>query len=252
MSKILSPILLSFLLVTSYGQVREVKSRASSYKSGGSGGSSSSSDSYSYSSDDGSDNFFVALIGDVIFGSIYHGFSQAQFYQLNNANEEDWRISLEIKVNGGVNFSDVEFFDSQTIRGNWGLFSTQVRRFNVNDVSGAFTTIDWQIVQFNLINREKVRWTMGMGISHETQMNQTHFEWATEFQVSLFDNKWMPYVTYRKSGDGYPRTEFSGMLEFRPFRDRINEFSFRAGYVHQKLYDIPFHFPTIGVGFWLK
>lgn len=211
---------------------------------------STSSDDSSSSSDD--DSFLAALVGDILFGSIYRGFNVAQFYQLNNANEEDWRTGFEIKVNGGVNFRKVEFFDSQMIRGNWGLFSTEVRRFNVNDVSGAFATFDWQILQFNLINREKIRWIIGMGISHETQVNQTHFEWKTEFRVSLFENKWMPYLIYRQSEDGYPRTEFSSMLEYRPFRDRIHEFSFRFGYVHQKIYEVPFHFPSIGISFWLK
>lgn len=248
MGRFLVSTLFSFIFFFVNAQVREVKSRADDYKSGD---SSSSDNNYTSTTDDGN-NFFADLFGEILFGTIYHGFSTAQFYQLNNSDEEDWRTSLELKANGGVNFSSVDFFDSQLIRGNWGLFSTEVRRFNVNDVSGAFTTIDWQILQFNLINREKVRWVIGMGISHETQINQTHFEWKTEFQVSLFNNKWMPYFIYRQSEDGYPRTEFSGMLEYRPYRDRIKEFSFRAGYVHQKLYDVPFHFPTVGIGFWLK
>ena len=233
----------------SFAQVRDVKSRASDYKSNKS--SSSSESSYSYSSGGGDGNFFVALFSDVLFGSIINGFSAAQHAQLNNADVEDWRTSLEVGVSGGLDFGEVEFFDRQMIRGNWGLFSTQLRRFNVNDVSGAFTTIDWQIVQFNLINLEKVRWVFGLGISHETQVDQTHFEWASEFYVTI-KNKFTPFVTYRQSEDGYPRREFTGMLEFRPFRKRAAEFSFVGGYVHQKLYDIGFNFASAGVMFRLK
>lgn len=248
--KIFLIILFSFAALSIQSQVREVKQRATEYSSG-SATSDSRSYSYESTSEDG-DFFLVQLVGELMFGSIINGFSTAQFYQLNNSNSEDWRISFEAGLNGGINFSQVEFFDSQTIRGNYGLFSMQLRRFNVNDVSGSFTTLDWQLLQLNLINREKVRWVVGLGISQETQINQTHLEWVTEFSFSMLAAKWMPQFAFRQSGDGYPRTEFSAILDYRPFRNRRNEFSFNAGYVYQDLYDIPFHFPSIGVGFWIK
>lgn len=241
--------LLLLLCISSFAQIRAVKSRATSYKSSKSVGTSSS-DSY-YASDDDDGSFFGELIGQAIFGGIYRGFSSAQHYQLNNAWEEDWRISAEFKLSGGVNFGTVNYFDQQMIRGNYGLFSTQVRRMNVNDVSGGFTTIDWQILQLNLINRSSVRWVLGGGISHEVEVDQTHFEYATELYISV-NKMFMPFLTYRKSGDGYPREEFTANLEIRPFRDQINEFSFSAGYLYQRLYGIDFHFPSLGVGFYLK
>ena len=119
--------------ISGWAQIREVKSRAEDHKRDR--GNHTSESRYSGSTDDG-DSFIATFFGDLIFGSIYNGFSLAQFYQLDNAREEDWRISGEFKVNGGVNFSNNTYFDSQSIRGNWGLFSTQVRRMNVNDVSG--------------------------------------------------------------------------------------------------------------------
>lgn len=248
--KVLLGVFFAFITLSTQSQVREVKERATEYSSG-SATSDSRSYSYESTSDDG-DFFLVQLVGELMFGSIINGFSSAQFYQLNNSNSENWRISFEAKLNGGINFSQVEFFDSQTIRGNYGLFSMQLRRFNVNDVSGSFTTLDWQLLQLNIINREKIRWVVGLGISHETQINQTHLEWVSEFSLSMLENKWMPQFALRQSGDGYPRTEFSAMLEYRPFRNRRNEFSFNAGYVYQDLYDIPFHFPSMGVGFRIK
>ncbi len=181
-----------------------------------------------------------------------NGISLAQQHQLSNSNEEKWRTGMELKLDGGINFSEAEFFDSQMIRGNYGLFSTQLRRINVNDVSGAFTTIDWQILQLNLINKENIRWIIGGGVSHEYQVDQSHFEWTTEFYASFYENKFMPFVAYRKSDSGYPREEFSTRLEYRPFRANRSEFAFGAGYVHQKLYDVRFDFVTVGVSFYLK
>lgn len=227
-------------------QVREVKSRAASYKSSNSSSSESSS---SYSGD--VDWFLVELFADLFTEVIFGSFSAAQYGQLQNADVEDWRVSAEFKAFGGVNFGNVTYFDRQMIRGNWGLFSTQLRRMNVNDVSGGFTTIDWQILQLNLINLKNVRWVLGAGISHETDMDQTHFEFATELYVSVLD-RFMPYLTYRASGDKYPREEFSGMLEYRPFRAKNTEIAFNGGYLYQRLYGIDFHFPSVGVVLYLK
>ncbi len=242
--------LLSILCASS--QVREVKSRATSYKESS---KDSSSGSRSYDGDDAGDAFLVELFAqlftEVIFGGIYSGVYAAQYGQLVNADIEDWRVSGEFKMSGGLNIGNVNFFDSQMIRGNWGLFSTQLRRMNVNDVSGGFTTIDWQILQLNLINLKNVRWLVGAGFSHETEVDQTHFEFATELHVSLSD-KFMPSLTYRASGDGHPREEFSGILEYRPFRGKSTEVAFSGGYLYQQLYGIDFHFPSVGVVLYLK
>lgn len=241
--------MLSFLLAQS--QIRDVKSRATSYKNNKSSSSErSSSSSWSSSSNDTGSLFlldmFTGLL-DVTFSGIFH----AQQNQLLNKDIEDWRTGVEFGINGGLNFNEVNFFNSQSIRGNYGLFSTQFRRFDVNDVSGSFTTLDWQILQLNLINQEKVRWVIGSGISHETEIDQTHFEFATEFSFSI-GNKIKPTFGYRRSGDGYPRKEFSSFLTYRPFYDKKAEVNFSVGYVHQRLYDIPFNLVGIGVGLILK
>lgn len=246
MKRIFTTTFLVLFIFCALGQVRDVKSRASAYKSGS---SSSSDGGSSYSGD--VDWFFVEVFADLFTEVIFGSFSNAQFNQLQNADVEDWRISGEFKIAGGLNFGNVNYFDRQMIRGNWGLFSSQLRRMNVNDVSGGFTTIDWQILQFNLVNQRNVRWLVGAGISHEVEIEQTHFEFATELYVSTSD-KFMPYLTYRASGDGYPREEFSAMVEYRPFRARTNEMAFSGGYLYQRLYGIDFHFPSVGVVLHLK
>ena len=240
-----------FFLMSYFGaaQVREVKSRASSYKSSSS--SSSSSNDYSSSDSDSDDFFFLFDLMFDMFSPLVRGIGVAQSRQLEYAYEENWRTGFEFKLNGGTNFAQPDLFNSQTIRGNYGLFSTQIRRFNLNDVSGSFNTIDWQVVQLNLINLEKVRWILGAGFSHEVEIDQEHFEWSTEFHVSI-NQRFVPMIAYRRSGDGYPRREFSAMLEYRPFRDKPAEFAFNVGYLHQKVYDIPFNFTSVGVSFYLK
>lgn len=229
-----------------YSQLREVKSRATAFKN-----TSSSSRSDYYSSNSGESLFlFDLFVG--IFKPLVTGVSYAQKRQIEFASDDEWRRSIEFKVNGGIGLQRTDLFNSQAFRGNYGLFSTQVRRFNVNDVSGSFTTLDWQILQLNLINTENVRWVLGGGFSHEIEIDQSHFEWTTELYISIFNKKLVPGVQYRRSGDGYPRTEFSALTEYRPFRSKGAEFAFNLRYVYQKLYDIPFDFASVGISFYLK
>ncbi len=237
-----------FLLRSGNAQIREVKSRASSYKSSS---SASSSNSYSSSNDDSGDSFFIFDILFNMFTPMVRGIGEAQRRQLTFANDDPWRIGGELKLIGGINFFNPDFFNSQMIRGNYGLFSTQIRRFSLSDVSGSFNTIDWQVIQLNLVNTERVRWILGVGFSHEVEIDQEHFEWSAELHVAI-NEKFVPKITYRRSGDGYPRKEFAAKLEYRPFRNKKAEFAFDVGYLHQNVYDIPFKFTSIGISFYLK
>ncbi|SNT35561.1 hypothetical protein SAMN05421640_3499 [Ekhidna lutea] len=247
-------LILSVLFFSSFlsvSQVREVRSRANAFKNSSSSYSSNSNSSdYSYSSDDSEGSLFLIDLFIGMMRPMVQGVSLAQQAQLENIQEERWRAGLDLKLNGGINFKEAEFFDTQMLRANYGLFSTQLRRFNLNDVSGDFTTIDWQILQLNLINTENLRWVVGGGVSNEYQTSQSHFEWTTDLYVMT--NRFMPYITYRKSGDGYPREEFSVQMEYRPFKEKNEEFAFGAGYVHQMNYDVRFDFVTVGVSFYLK
>ncbi len=228
-------------------QVREVKSRATNHKSS----NNQSSSDYS-ASGDSDDFFFMFDLLFEMFNPMIRGINQAQKRQLLFAEEENWRKGFEFKLKSGIGINNVDFFNSQSIRGNYGLFSTQLRRFNVNDVSGSFTTLDWQIIQLNLINTDRVRWILGAGFSHEADIKQDHFEWSSELYVSILKKKLVPVISYRRSGNGYPRKEFSVFLEYRPFRDKKTEFAFNAGFLRQKLYNVPFNFASIGISFYVK
>jgi len=238
--------LLSLSFLNTYGQrVGDAKDEASSHRNGGNRserrGRSSSRGSVS-------EDIFVSIVAEIMFAV----FVEAQREQLALAADDDWRISLEANVLTGVDPNNIEFFNSQTVRGNWGLFSTQFRRFDVHDVTARFTTLDWQIVQFNVVNKESFRWLFGLGLSHEVEIGQTHPEFSTEVQFSLFNQKLTPSLTYRRSDDGYPRTEYSALVAYRPFSMKRAELMINAGYVFQRLYGIPFNFPSIGLGFYLK
>ena len=237
------------LLSISQAQIREVKSKASAYKS-----STNSSETWnnSNSSSNAGSTIIFELIEHLIVNPIVYVFEVEQKDQIDRNNTENWVVSAELNLRAGTNLSQVGYFDSQSIRGNYGLFSSEIRRINLKDVGGSFTTFDWQIMQFNLFNEENFRWLFGLGFSHELDIDQTHAEFATEMNFSLFGSKIMPALTYRISGDGYPRKEFSSMLSYRPFRSKKNEIAFQAGYTYQSLYDIAFKFASFGLCLYLK
>ena len=239
------------LLTTVFGQVGEVKERARNFKSGDSSGSS---DSWSSSSggDGAADVFFVEAALFLLRIPI-EGMIRGQEYQLNLRHDEPWRVSFETHVLGGFDPSEQVTLLAPTVRGNWGLFSTQVRYNRIFDLTGTLSTWDWQVLQFNFVNNESVRLVGGLGLSHEVEINQTHFEGLGELSVFALERRLVPTVIYRWSGNGRPRKDFSALVEYRP-RGHLDGpmASFQLGYQHQNWYGVQFNFVRAGIGIILR
>lgn len=253
----------SLFLLANYpgqAQVGEAKERARSFKSG-SGSESSSAD---FNSSRGAsiqlfdhseyalgEELLIRLAGEIIFlpmKALYKGQSD----QLYLAHVDDWRISFEGRMLGGFDpLRNVTLIQPQ-IRGNWGLFSTQVRYNRIFDNTGVLSTLDWQILQFNVINHEAVRWVVGLGLSKEIEIDQTHFEGSSSLTVFLADRVWAPTIEYRFSGNGSPRQEFSAMVDYRPNNQKSIFNTFSAGFLHQNWYGVKFNMLVAGVGFKIQ
>lgn len=248
----LAPLFIVFCCTVfiAQAQVGKAKENAREYKSGSSGSRSSGSSEGGSSSDAGSE--IIAIIGWEIVQLPFKAMYLGQADQLLKARTEDWRISFEGRMLGGYDvFRDVTLIQPN-VRGNWGLFSTQLRYNRIFDDTGVLSTWDWQVVQFNLVNNQDVRIIFGMGLSHEIEIDQTHFEGSTSFTLFLNDRVWAPTLEYRWSGDGIPRREFSAILDYRP-RNENNIFNnFFVGYVHQNWYRVPFDMISAGVGFKIQ
>jgi hypothetical protein len=251
-------ILFTFSSLSCYSQVGKAKENARSYKSGSSSNSSSgrSSGSGGGSSWDSSgssfgEDFLISIMGEIIilpFKALYLG----QADQLFLANVDDWRVSFEGRMLGGYGPLENVALVQPQIRGNWGLFSTQLRYNRIFDNTGVLSTWDWQIIQFNFINHEVIRWVFGLGLSHEIEFDDTYFEGSSSFTVFLADRVWAPTVEYRWTGDTTPRQEFSAILDYRP-RNQNNVFNtFHAGFLHQNWYGEKFNMLVAGVGFKIQ
>ena len=250
-----------FFLFSSFGsqaQVGKAKENARSYKSESNSETNSSSGSGSgrgsswdnYRSGFGED-LLIGIAGEIIllpFKALYLG----QADQLFLANVDDWRISFEGRMLGGYGpLKNVALIQPQ-IRGNWGLFSTQLRYNRIFDDTGVLSTWDWQIIQFNFLNHEVIRWVVGLGLSHEIEFDDTYFEGSSSLTIFLADRVWAPTLEYRFTGDGTPRQEFSAILDFRP-NNKNNIFNtFSAGFLHQNWYGEKFNMLVAGVGFKIQ
>ncbi len=230
-----SSALICILLLTStlaYSQVNEIKSKSAanaSSKSEGGGGSSSCS---------GCDNVFfffdvVKLLGDV------------QSMKLKKADSIRRIVSLETFFQGAVQPSTYYLFNPR-IRGNWGLFSTDFRmNYLVEEKTGNttndLTTLDWQMVQLNLVTARNVTVRVGGGSLYERfGSKQSFFEWTTG--ISFYSNAQtiVANMEYREARDlvtnAIPRREINFSLEKQIFNAGALHGYASIGGVYQRYY----------------
>ncbi|MBC7923876.1 MAG: hypothetical protein H7Z75_22610 [Ferruginibacter sp.] len=176
-----------------------------------SSGRSSSSASTSF--DDGSGGnwgFGAWLIGETI-GQV----ANWQAYKLRKRFANPSVVSLEIMPHLGINPPDY-YLAMPRVRGNWGLFSTDFR-YNLliePAVEGyrSFRTLDWQILQLNLVTTRPVTFRVGTGFSHESAARRAFHEstFALEGRLKADQLGWG--AEYRVSKDyetgAVPRREF--------------------------------------------
>ena len=195
---------------------------------------------------------FMGELFLVFFEIPFQGIVAIHDHQINNNRGENWNAKLEVAVSGGINYNKIAYTNQQMLRFTHGIYSFQVRRTDLSDITGDFDTYDFQFLQLNLFNNDYFRWLVGFGVSYEPASRNQLAEWTTELQLRLFDSRIVPQAAFRVSDNGYPRTEFSSYLEYRPFRDRKFELSMFGGYEYRDMYGLPFKFVNAGLKFYIK
>jgi hypothetical protein len=202
------------LLLTSLfasAQVDAIKRKSSENSGrrseGGRSGSSSSGSAY----------FFIDLFRLV---------GEAQRMKLQKADSIKRIISLESFFQGAIQPSTYYLFNPR-IRGNWGLFSTDFRmnylvEEKTDSVTHDLTTLDWQIIQLNLITTRNFTARVGAGNLYERfGSKQSFFEWTTG--ISFYSNSQtiVANMEYRVAKDfltnDIPRREINFSLEKQIF-----------------------------------
>jgi hypothetical protein len=223
-----------------------VKSSASSNQSSKSFSSRSSSSSDNDTNYDGGSDFTSELF------FIFEWTGKHQRDVLSRREDEPWLVSLEMFLSGAyfLQYNNIVVIPSAKL--HWGMFSTDLRYFRMQDETGFFETLDWQVLQLNLINQKSVRLYGGIGFSHEYFTESFYPEYGLGIDIHINDRKINPMFMYRISKDYTtsvtPRKEISGEILTKIVRLRNIELLWDIGLIYQKYYsESEFYFIKTGL-----
>ncbi len=185
--------------------------------------------------------------GSGIVADIFMFLPHWQAYKLHPDNKQRYpsTVSLELMAPGGYKSSDTYFFWPR-VRGNWGLFSTDLRMNYMFEKGSTgkteqLHTIDWQVVQFNITTSRFITFRAGVGMMTEAFGNFNQYtEWTLGFGIHAPDQSNIFYAEYRdatKSGlDVKARIEFSAQYMHQIFMTGLLKGYITGGVVYQKHY----------------
>jgi len=195
------------------------------------------------------------VLAELILEITIDGIVLAHENILARKREEPWLVSLEGMMHAGyyTKFSTINLLPS--LRGNWGLFSTQVRFNRLQDRTGFYKTLDWQILQLNLVARPKVGFRVGIGVMHEYETDQDHPEYYFGLDLHFKDRAINPTLEYRKAKDesgNTPRWEINSRVNYRLMTVGRFDVNIMAGFVFQQYYSsVDFYFFQTGLNILL-
>lgn len=240
----LIPLFCLFMATTSLAQVGDIKNASSSNsKSGGGGGDRRSGGS-------GGGGFFVD-----IFINTLSEIGVWQQYKLDKRSQNEYIVSLDVIAQAAIQPSRYYLMNPR-IRGNWGLFSTD---FRINylleeKITGNedLSSIDWQILQLNLVTTRHVIGRIGGGFMKETfggresffestygvffQSGQKHlganleYRLAQDFTTGIIPRRELgAHFEYRLASRGYWNTYLTIGGVYQQYYESISVWGIQAG-----------------------
>lgn len=180
---------------------------------------------------------FIDLIGS--------GIVEWQRYKLDKKQVNPSIISLEVLMQAATQPSSYYVFNPR-IRGTWGLFSTDYRiNYLVEeDINGYkdLTTLDWQILQLNIITTRNVIGRVGFGLMAENFGDYRSFgEGTVALQFYSNNRIWNGTIEYRNASDWEnfvtPRREFNAYVERQFFEKGRAHAYLTMGGMYQRYYE---------------
>lgn len=184
-----------------------------------------------------------AVAASVIWDIAWQLFAWAPELQVQQLSRKELFpeiISLELMPHVGFGLSPTgNFLLTPRIRGNWGLFSGEVRYTQLAEV-GTYSTLDWQVL-FNVVNQREATLRLGSGIMsefHTKNLFVEHFfgldvRWTRDKRLSSnFEFRFTP--DYGRSE--MVRLEGNVRLNYRIFDWGRLEGFWTVGAIFQKYY----------------
>ncbi len=177
-------------------------------------------------------NFVFDIFLDFfLFGYDYH------IHQLNRKPEIPEVISLELMPHIGFG-KNASIFIAPRVRGNWGLLSTDFR-YSRLAADGNLATLDWQILNLNVVNEKAATLRIGTGFMHEYYLGSTFNEhlfgldirWDKERRIKST----VEFRIARDYGDFITRrTEFNARLNYKVIDLGRIHGHLNAGFIYQR------------------
>lgn len=171
---------------------------------------------------------------------------------LDRKIDEPWLVSIDLRLNGGYYANESTSLILPSIRGNWGLLSTQVRWNRIQDLTGAYKTFDWQILQFNLVAIPQFNFRIGSGISYIKETSVTASEHFAGLEFHFNDRSINPLLEFRwvknyETGST-PRFEMNIGSGFRVGTFGKFNVDIMGGFLYQRYYsEVDFYFIRTGI-----
>lgn len=165
---------------------------------------------------------------------------------LDRRDEVPHMVSLDFMGHAGYVVSDESYLVLPRIRGNWAMFSTDIRFngwFEV-DSAGGFdfaNTTDWSIIQFNPIITKNFILRMGTGFMYEHFSKVFYNEHYLGCDVLLNDDDYMINAEGRWAKDyqtgANPRTEANIRFNIKYWDNKHLDNYFMFGAIYQNYYE---------------
>lgn len=221
--------IVSLQLFSTVAQVGDIKS-ASSNNAGGRGDRGGS----------GGSSLFIYFMADAI-----NGLADWQQYKLRKREINPYLVSFDV-IGQVANQPSRYYLVNPRVRGNWGLFSSDIR-FNYlleETVSGTvdLSSIDWQVLQLNVVTTRNVVGRIGAGFMKENfGGRKTFFESGIGAFIQSSSKKVGVSLEYRWAQDFettiVARREFSAQFERRLISRGYWNTYLTIGVVYQRYYE---------------
>lgn len=238
-------ILLFGFLQQSFAQIKEVKQKSSANKSSKQANTSKSTTHSGDTNDDACSaacmDACVGACSSVAIDLIIDG--QGEY--LDNKDDIPHMVSLEIMPHGAYFISNNDFNTMPRIRGNWAMFSTDLRfnswfEFEDGNID-FFHTFDWQVIEFNPIILENFILRLGTGLMHETYSKTTYNEHFLGSDIMWDDDSYLINIEGRWAKDyntgADPRTEANLRFNYRFLEQSNFDGYFMVGGLYQNYYN---------------
>jgi hypothetical protein len=232
MMKVFFVLVLAFIFSSSYAQVGDIKKASTNNSKSTSGGERRGGS--------GGSGLFV----DVFIQSFSY-IGEWQQYKLQKRSENEYIVSLDVIAQLAIQPSRY-YLSNPRIRGTWGLFSTDFRINYLLEEKATgtedLTSIDWQILQLNLVTTRHVIGRIGGGLMKENfGGRESFFESTYGIFVQSTDKKIGGMIEYRLAQDFstglLPRRELAAQFEYRLSNAGYFNTYLTLGCVYQQYYE---------------